>query len=60
MVGGALVSGLASIPVLGWAMIPFAAFYVNVVAFALYGRAYRDATRNHRRETADSGRRTSA
>jgi hypothetical protein len=51
MVGGALVGGLASVPVVGWALIPFASFYVNVVAFALYGQAYRDATRTGRRET---------
>jgi hypothetical protein len=36
-VGGGLVGGLASIPIVGWALIPFAAFYLNVVAFALYG-----------------------
>ncbi|WP_158056251.1 DUF4013 domain-containing protein [Halorussus halophilus] len=50
VVGGALVSGLASIPFFGWALVPFVAFYVNVVAYALYGRAYGDATHTERRE----------
>ncbi|NEU56239.1 DUF4013 domain-containing protein [Halorussus sp. MSC15.2] len=59
-VGGALVGGLASIPLVGWALVPFASFYLNVVAFALYGQGYRDATRTDRRETADGDRRTSA
>ncbi|MFC4448111.1 DUF4013 domain-containing protein [Halorussus aquaticus] len=59
-VGGALVGGLASIPFVGWALVPFASFYLNVVAFALYGQGYRDATRTDRREPADGDRRTSA
>ncbi|WP_137285238.1 DUF4013 domain-containing protein [Halorussus salinisoli] len=58
VVGGGLVGGLASIPLVGWVLAPFAAFYLNVVAFALYGQAYREATRTGRRETADGDRRT--
>ncbi|WP_162224473.1 DUF4013 domain-containing protein [Halorussus amylolyticus] len=60
VVGGALVSGLASIPFVGWALIPFAVFYLDVVAFALYGQAYRDATGTGRRETVDEDRRPAA
>lgn len=53
VVGGALVGGLASIPLVGWALAPFAAFYLNVVAFALYGQGYREATRTGRREPVE-------
>lgn len=57
VVGGALVGGLASIPFLGWALVPFVAFYLDVVAYALYGRAYGDATHTERRETVEEDRR---
>ncbi|WP_276301782.1 DUF4013 domain-containing protein [Halorussus lipolyticus] len=60
VVGGALVSGLASIPLLGWALIPFASFYLNAVAFSLYGQGYRDATGTGRRESVEGERQTSA
>ncbi|WP_135824362.1 DUF4013 domain-containing protein [Halorussus ruber] len=59
VVGGALVSGLASIPLLGWALLPFASFYLNVVAFALYGQGYRDATGTGRREPVEGDRQAS-
>lgn len=60
VVGGALVGGLASIPILGWALVPFVGFYLNVVAFALYGQAYRDATRTGRRRSVEGDRQVSA
>lgn len=44
VVGGALVGGLASIPFFGWVIAPFVLFYIDVVAYALYGQAYGDAT----------------
>jgi hypothetical protein len=59
VVDGAVISGLASIPFLGWALIPFAVFYLNVVTFALYGQGYRDATGTGRREPVDSDQQTS-
>lgn len=59
VVDGAVVSGLASIPFFGWALIPFAVFYLNVVTFALYGQGYRDATGAGRREPVDSDQQTS-
>ena len=43
LVGGAIVGGLAAVPVLGWLAAPFVAFPVNVIAAAIYGRAYGEA-----------------
>lgn len=59
IVDGAVVSGLASIPFFGWALIPFAVFYLNVVTFALYGQGYGEATGTRRREPVDSDQQTS-
>jgi hypothetical protein len=59
-VDGAVVGALASIPIVGWAVAPFAVFYRNVAAVALYGQGYRDATRRDGPETADGERRTAA
>ncbi|WP_135852819.1 DUF4013 domain-containing protein [Halorussus salinus] len=60
VVGGALVGGLASIPFVGWALVPFATFYLNVVAFALYGQGYREATPADRRETVGGSEQAAA
>ncbi|UPV74632.1 DUF4013 domain-containing protein [Halorussus limi] len=60
VVGGALVGGLASIPLVGWVLAPFAGFYLNVVAFALYGQGYREATPNDRRETVGGNEQATA
>lgn len=57
---GVIIGVLASIPFVGLALIPFATFYLNVVAFALYGQGYRDATPNGRRETVGGDRQASA
>lgn len=59
-VGGALAGGLASVPVVGWALAPFAAFYLNTVAFALYGQGYRGATRSEAGEPVDGDREVAA
>lgn len=59
-VAGAIVGGLASVPIVGWALAPFAVFYANVVAFALYGMGYRDATQTGRRESVDNESQVSA
>jgi len=59
VVDGAVVGALASIPIVGWGVAPFAVFYLNAVAVALYGQGYRDATRREGR-TADGERPTAA
>lgn len=43
--GGIVVSLLAAIPVLGWIAALLAAFYTQVAAYYIYGRAYGDARR---------------
>jgi hypothetical protein len=60
VIGGALVGALASVPIVGWALAPFAVFYANVIAFALYGMGYRDATRTGRRDSVDGDSQVSA
>ncbi|UPW00656.1 DUF4013 domain-containing protein [Halorussus gelatinilyticus] len=60
VVGGALVGALASIPFVGWVLIPFATFYLDAVAFALYGQGYREATPTDRRETVGGSERATA
>ncbi|NHN59387.1 MULTISPECIES: DUF4013 domain-containing protein [Halorussus] len=60
LVAGGLVGGLASIPFVGWALVPFVAFYANTVAFSLYGQGYRDATPTGRGGTVDGDRRVTA
>jgi len=59
-IDGAVLSTLASIPIVGWALAPFAVFYLNVVAVALYGQGYREATPGEGREAADGERPTAA
>lgn len=53
VIGGALVGGLASVPIVGWALAPFAMFYANVVAFVLYRMVYRDSTGTGRPDSVD-------
>ncbi|WP_435174986.1 DUF4013 domain-containing protein [Halorussus sp. AFM4] len=60
LVAGGLVGGLASIPLVGWALVPFVIFYSNAVAFSLYGQGYRDATSTSRGGTVDGDRRVTA
>lgn len=57
LVGGAVVGALAAVPVFGWLAAPFVAFPVNVVAFAVYGRAYGDAVALDRRDPEVGDRR---
>lgn len=60
LVAGGLVGGLASIPFLGWALVPFVTFYAATVAFSLYGQGYRDAAPTGRGGTVDGDRQVAA
>ncbi|WP_158056250.1 DUF4013 domain-containing protein [Halorussus halophilus] len=44
LVGGIVVSLLAVVPILGWIGAVFVAFYAQVAAYYIYGRAYGEAS----------------